>query len=291
MFERVDRYLSREIFPLLYLGAYVEYGRFLCTFTIDHLFEVGGHGHVDVEVEPFEFITAPRYKASVFRLYNILGRKEFAIETALGFLYFKILKERHGAAFGYERLGSDTHPRCAENQNLSLSGLGIGHNEGAEQVHGGIGRRKLHFRDCQVHRRGIDFFRNLKREGNILHIALEKSGHAGFAIEIFLIITVDRQLFGQAFNLVVGFALEHVGIRDSAVSNKIVDSPVREKLLHHFSAWHLVVGSSPCLDNTFKNLILRIDSDIIKRDCQFPGEQQRFPYHMAVAFEMSRFIL
>lgn len=35
----------------------------------------------------------------------------------------------------------------------------------------------------------------------------------------------------------------------------------------------------------------RIDCDIIKRDCQFPGEHQRLPYYMAVAFEMSGFIL
>ena len=273
MFERVDRYLSREIFPLLYLGAYVEYGRFLCTFTIDHLFEVGGHGHVDVEVEPFEFITAPRYKASVFRLYNILGRKEFAFETALGFLYFKILKERHGAAFGYERLGTDTHPRCAEDQNLSLSGLGIGHNEGAEQVHGGIGRRKLHFRDCQVHRRGIDFFRNLKREGNILHIALEKSGHKGFSLLELLIVFAYGELLGKAFNLVVGLALKFVCIGDAGVTDEVIDTPVGEQLVNYFRAAHLVVFSAVGLHIAGKYLIVGINGYVVEFDGKFPCQQ------------------
>ena len=269
----------------------MEFWRFLGALPRHYLLQIGGHRHVHVDVEPFELILAPGNEASVLRLDDIFGSKELAFKICLGIDNFKILKKRHGSSFRDQRLGTYTHSRRSKHQYLTLSGLGFRHDKCAEQIHSGIGRRELHFGDCKVDRSGIYALRYFQRESNIFDIAVEQSGHAGFAIEIFLIISVDRQLFGQAFNLVVCFGLELVGIRNSAVSNKIVNSPVREKLLHHFSAWHLIVGSSPCLDNTFKNLILRIDGDIIKCDCQFPCEHQRLPYHMAVAFEMSRFIV
>ena len=79
------------MFPFLDSCGKMQFWRFLGTFAGYNLFEVGRHGHVHVDVEPFELILTPGNKATVLRLYHILRRKELAFETCLRIDDFEIL--------------------------------------------------------------------------------------------------------------------------------------------------------------------------------------------------------
>ena len=288
----VHRRRGDEVFPELNLSGDVKFRIFFGALAVVvHLLQVVGHRHIDVEVEPFKFVVAPRHEAAVVWLHHVFRRLKLALEARFWFLNLEILQERHRAAFWNKALRADTHARRAEHEYLILGSLGFGHYKCAEEVHSGIGRRKFHLRDGEVDRSRVDGFRNLKREGHIFHISAKQSEHLSLAIDVILIILRYVETFCQAFSLSVGHRLQFVGVWQTCVAYDVVDAPVGEQFVNHFGALHLVFGASPSFYITFVHLVVGIHRYVVKLHGELPSELERFPYYVAIALKVTRLVV
>ena len=287
MLKRVEVGRRVPVVPALYGGLHVQLHGIVGALAVADLLQVVGHGHVEVHVQSLKLVVAPRHEATVvFGLHHVLRSLELDHETRLRVLHLKVFEQRHRSRLGNEAAGADAQARRAKDQYLVVRGLGLGHHEGSDEIHRGVGGRKLHGGDLEVDRCGVELLGYLQREGDVLHIALEQTKHLGLAVHHLLIIFGKVVFLGQALDLVLRGTLKLVGIRYARVADEVVDAPVGEQLVHDLRTGHRVVAAIGD-HQALVDLVLGVDADGIELHRELPGQRQRFPDHVSRAGELA----
>ncbi len=282
--------LDEEVVPARQRSLYMDHCTLLRRFTrVIDLLEIFGHLHIDVEGQTDKLVVAPSHEAAVCRLYDIGRRLESTLKSRLLLLDDKVLEQGHHATLGDETGRTDTEARRTKDEDLLLRDLALRNDTGTKDIHRGKRRSKLHLVDGQSDGCRIILFGDLQREGHVLQIALQKVGDKRLALLEVLVVLCDfGQVIGQTTYLAIGLLLQTVGIGQSCVTDKVVDTPVGEEFVNDLRGAHLhTFLAAPCLDHTLIDLVFGVDGYVGELHGKLPCEQQRRPHHMAVAREVT----